>query len=269
MSRIRRYFADTDIGQLHYRRIDGPDDSPHRPVLCLHQSPRSSREFAPFMERMGSDRTVIAIDTPGHGESALPPENPPVTIQDYARLIWQAVGSLDLGPIDIFGNHTGAKVAIEMAHQQPASVRHIIMISALVLSPEEQKEFEDMFQPIPLDDEGSRFKHMWETAQKYRSPGMSLEMLAENMAEGLRAGEAYEWGHAAAFAYNAYFPDVVQSLPHRITVFNPADLLFDLTPRVAPLLQNGEIIDRLDWAHGALGVHTKSIVDAVREVLSP
>lgn len=267
MTVIRRGFADTDIGQLHYRRVDGPPDSPHRPLLCLHQSPRSSREFVPFIELTGQDRTVISIDSPGHGESALPPGDPPVTIQDYARLIWQAMESFDIGKVDIFGNHTGAKVAVEMAHQKSDHVEQILMMSALVLSDDEQAGFADMFQPVPLDEAGTRFTHIWSLINQYRAPGLTLAKMAENLAETLRAGDAYEWGHQAAFAYNAFFPDVVKSLPHRITVFNPKDMLFEYTPRVAPLLQNGEVIDREDWTGGVLQINPESVAEAVRERL--
>ncbi len=265
MNRVRRQFIDTDMGQIHLRKAG--DLSSETPLICLHQSPKSSREFVPFMEAICGDRPVIALDSPGHGESDIPPEAPPVTIQDYARTLWQVIDALGLETIDLFGNHTGAKVAVEMAHQKPQNVRYILLMSALVLSKDEQKQFEDMFQPIPLDDEGTRFHHMWTQIQKYRTPGMTLEHMATSFAENLRAGEAYEWGHRAAFAYNQYFPDVVASLPHRITVFNPKDMLFEWTPRVAPLLKNGSVIDRADWGHDVLNVFPDSVAEAVKAEL--
>lgn len=266
MAEIRRQFADTDIGQIHMR-ICRPDNPTRPPLICLHQSPKSSREYADFMTAASDDRIIVALDSPGQGESALPPADPPVRIQDYARLLWQAVETLDLGQVDLFGNHTGAKVAVEMAHQKPASVRKIIMMSALVLTPEEQKDFEDQFQPIPLDEEGTRFKHIWEQIAKYGASVMTLEQRAESLAENIRGGEAYEWGHRAAFAYNADFPDVVANLPQEITVLNPGDMLYDWTPRVATLLKNGQIIDLPDWGHAALMVNAVDVVRVVKDVL--
>ncbi len=268
MAKPRRRFVDTDIGQIHMR-ITAPDAPKYLPLICLHQSPKSSREFERFMTSVSTERIVIAVDSPGHGESDLPPETPPVCIQDYARIIWQAVDQLSLkvAQFDLFGNHTGAKVAVEMAHQQQSRVRKIVMISALVLSPEEQKTFADQFSPIALDDAGSRFTHIWEQIRKYGGDVMTLEQRALSFAENIRAGEAYEWGHRAAFAYNAYFPDIIASLPHEITVLNPQDMLYEWTPRVEPLLKNGRVLDCPDWGHDALNVNTKDVIKVVEEVL--
>lgn len=262
----RRRFADTEIGQIHMR-VCRPENPVRPPLICLHQSPKSGREFEGFMSAISDDRIVIALDSPGQGESALPPENPPVTIQDFARILWQAVETLNLGQVDLLGNHTGAKVAVEMAHQKPDRVRKIVMVSALVLTPDEQKQFDGQFQPIALDEAGTRFTHIWEQITKYGRDVMTLEQRAESFAENLRGGEAYEWGHRAAFAYNAHFPDVISNLPHDITVLNPKDMLYEWTPKVAPLLKNGRIIDCPEWGHAALMVNTDDVVKVVRDVL--
>lgn len=248
MAKITRQFVDGPFGQVHVRMCGEPNDLP--PVICLHQSPKSSREFTKILPYLAKDRFCIAIDNPGHGESDLPPSEKDATIENYAKSAWVAIQALGYDSIDILGHHTGAKVGVEMAYQQPKNVRHIVMVSALVLSQEEQDGFKDMFTPIPLDEEGTRFKTMWERAVKHRGPGLSLEDLAASFAENLRAGEAYEWGHQAAFSYNAHFPTRVKELPHRITVINPGDMLYELTPRVLPLLKNGELVDKPDWGFG-------------------
>jgi len=97
-----------------------------------------------------------------------------------------------LGKIDMLGHHTGAKVATEMAFQRPNDTGSIVMVSALVLTEQEREDFASQFQPIPLDEAGTRFTHMWAQAIKYRGPNVSLEQLAFSVAENLRSGEAYE-----------------------------------------------------------------------------
>lgn len=263
-SNIRRGFIDAPYGQLHYR-IAGKRNA-LRPLLCLHQSPKSSREFIEFMEVASQERLVVSIDSPGHGESDVPSE--PMSIEEFAREFWAAIDVLELGTVDIFGHHTGAKIATEMAYQKPEAVGGIIMGSALVLNVEERENFKSMFQPIPLDKAGTRFSHMWAQSIKYRDPKISLEKLAASMAENLRAGEAYEWGHKAAFQYNEIFEDRIKSLPHRIIVLNPADMLFDYTPRVAPLLQNGEVIDHPEWGSGFMQVDPEGTYAAVKSALA-
>ena len=263
-NKVRRGFVDAPYGQMHYRIAGKRNDL--RPLLCLHQSPKSSREFIEFMEVASRERLVIAIDSPGHGESDLP--TAPMSIEDFSRELWAAVDALELGTVDIFGHHTGAKVATEMACQRPNDIVGIVMGSALVLSIAEREGFKSMFKPIPLDEDGTRFSHIWAQSIKYRDPKISLEKLASSMAENLRAGEAYEWGHEAAFKYNEVFEARIKSLSHRITVLNPADMLFEYTPRVAPLLQNGQVIDYPKWGSGFMQVDPEGTYEAVKSALA-
>jgi len=263
MTEIRRQFIDSDYGQMHIRTAGKATDI--RPLICLHQSPKSSREFIELMKVASDDRLVIAIDSPGHGESDVPRVK--MDMEGFARSIWAAIDTLKLGKIDLLGHHTGAKVATEMTFQRPDDIGNIVMISTLVLTDAERDAFKSQFQPIPLDETGTRFKHMWAQSIKYRGPNVTLEQLAASMAENLRAGEAYEWGHEAAFNYNDHFPTHIAALSHRITVLNPADMLFEYTPRVGKLLQNGEVIDHPEWGFGFMDVHTVDAVKAIKAAL--
>lgn len=267
MNGIRRSFVDGPFGQVHIR-MAGPDISTHLPLVCLHQSPKSGREFLKFMREASQARLVIAIDNPGHGESDLPPSESDATIENYARSAWAVIDALGYDKVDLLGHHTGAKVATEMAYQRGDNVRRIVMVSALVLTPEEQADFKSQFQPIPIDEAGTRFKQMWEKCVEHRGIGVSLTDLADSFAENLRAGDAYEWGHQAAFNYNAHFPSRVKTLPHKIIVLNPGDMLFNLTPRVAPLLQNGEIIDHPEWEFGFMDAFAQDAAVAVERALN-
>jgi len=130
MTDIRRQFIDSDYGQMHIRKAGQPSDI--NPLICLHQSPKSSREFIEFMKVASDDRLVIAVDSPGHGESDIPEIQ--MDIEGFARSIWAVIGALKLGKVDLLGHHTGAKVATEMAFQKPESVGGIVMVSALVLT---------------------------------------------------------------------------------------------------------------------------------------
>lgn len=263
MIKIRRQFVDADYGQMHMRVAGAPSDK--RALLCLHQSPKSSREFINFMPLAATDRQVIAIDSPGHGESDIP-ENP-IGIEGYAREIWSAIDALGLKNIDIVGYHTGSLVGAEMAAQRPKSVGGIVMISATVLTPEEDAAFAAQFEPVPLDEAGTRFSNMWAKCIKYRGKGVSLENLAFLMAEYLRAGDDYERGHQAAFQYTAQFITHLRTLPHKITVLNPNDLLFEYTKRAAPLLRNGAVVDHMEWELGFLDTDPHGAVKAVISAL--
>ena len=127
---MRRQFVDTDFGQIHVR-TSGAAKPGVLPLVLLHQSPKSAREFEHFIAASG-DRAIIAPDTLGHGESDMPPSSPDVTIQDYAKCQLQALDALGVAKADLFGNHTGALVAAEMARQQPELIGQIIIIIIII-----------------------------------------------------------------------------------------------------------------------------------------
>lgn len=266
MARPIRKFVDGQHGQIHLR-VAQPTKERQRPLACLHMSPKSGRIFAKFIEQASNDRIVMAHDYPGFGESDPPSHTPPISIEDYAQSLWDVVDALKLGVIDIVGYHTGSEVAAEAAHQRPEQVGGIVMISAPVFSSDELRQMHETYKHIPLDIEGTRFRTMWENVVHHRGPGTELESMAMSFAENLRAGENYEWGHRAAFEYATKYPDVVASLPHRITVLMPGDELAEFTPRIAPYLSNGEIVTHPEWGHGFLDAHTEAAVAAVKSAL--
>ncbi len=267
--KLRRSFLDGRFGQVHVRTATPVSAvSPvHRPLVCLHMSPKSGRSYARFMQHAATDRIVVAPDYPGHGESDPPPPDPHVTIEDYAGSIWEVVDGLLLGSVDLLGYHTGSEVAAEAARQRPEQVGRIVMISAPVFTAAELEKVQQLFLPVPLDEAGSRFQKMWALILQHRAPGTTLEMAAASFAENLRGGENYEWGHRAAFAYAARFADVVAGLSQRITVLNPADDLHEQTLRIAPRLKNGEVIECPEWGHGFLDLHTEAAVAVVKKAL--
>lgn len=267
MAEPKRQFIDGEYGQIHLR-VAAPDNPVEPPLYCLHMSPKSSRQFVNFMRAASNDRVVVASDYPGYGESDPPPEEPHVEIPDYARSVWQVADALGHTKVDLLGHHTGGLVAAEMAHQTQERVNKIVMVSAPILTEEERIEFDKFFSPIPLDDEGTRFNIMWERINHFKGPGMTLEMMADSMAENLRGGENYEWGHRAAFAYCKRFEEVVSDLPHRITVLNPQDELFEHTKRIQQMLRNGEVIDHPEWGHGFLDAFTDDAVKSVKAALA-
>ena len=250
MSTVRRGYIDGDYGQIHVRKCKARAASGKPPLFCLHQSPKSSGEFEAFLTSASGERDVIAADYPGYGLSDAPPSEGDASIKMYARAMWQMADAFGLGPIDLFGNHTGGMVAVEMAQQRPADVHAIAMISASVLTEEECDAFRKIFVPIPLDEAGTRFEKMWQSIRTHRGPGMTLDMMAGSLAMNLMGGEAYEWGHVAAFDYSAAFETAIQTLPHRLTILNPADMLQEITRRAETLVRNGEVIECPDWGIG-------------------
>jgi pimeloyl-ACP methyl ester carboxylesterase len=249
--RPRRTYVDGCFGQIHVRLAQ--PKAAHRPALyCLHQSPKSGLEFEAFAVAAGTDRVVVAPDYPGYGLSDPPPAKSDATIERYASEMWRVADELGHDRIDLLGNHTGSKVAAAMAMQEPGRVRAIVMVSAAILTPEEQKAFTRYFAPTPLDRQGTRFKIQWKRVVQHAGPGVTLDMMARSFLQNQMGGEGYEWGHAAAFAYGASFEHALKSIQAPLFVLNPADDLQVATRRAAGLLRKGCIVEVPQWGHGFL-----------------
>ena len=94
--RVIRQFCDGPFGQVHVRRAGDTGNKPG--LVCLHMSPKSGRSFADILPYLAGERRVLAPDNPGHGESDLPPAQPPVTLEDYARSMWAALEDSSMPP---------------------------------------------------------------------------------------------------------------------------------------------------------------------------
>ena len=119
---VGRSYLPTRHGRLLVRRIPGTG----RPLVMLHASPTSSALLEPLMRELAVSRPVIALDTAGNGDSDAPPGGGPFAIADFAGIVNGALDNLELGEVDIYGTHTGALIATEVALTRPA-VRRLIL----------------------------------------------------------------------------------------------------------------------------------------------
>ncbi|GAA0948418.1 alpha/beta hydrolase [Nonomuraea longicatena] len=111
-----------DGGSLHYvKGGSGPV------VVLLHGWPQTWKMWRPVMPALAREFTVVAIDLPGLGDSAiLPGGYDKVTI---AQRIRQAVKRLGFtGPVGIMGHDLGALIAYSYARDFPADVSRIAPI---------------------------------------------------------------------------------------------------------------------------------------------
>ena len=96
---VRRAFADTPPGPIHYRAAGcGPA------VLLLHQTPRSSDEYRDVIPLLAGRRRVVAMDTIGYGDSYRPART--CGIEDYARGALGLLDALGIARTAVVGHHT-------------------------------------------------------------------------------------------------------------------------------------------------------------------
>ena len=116
---IRCGYVDTRDGQLHYREAAGTAPA----IVFLHQTASSSSSFQRVMQRLRLPNRLVALDTPGFGSSFAPRGWPKMA--DYARWTIEALDALGVKRFHVFGQHTGANLAGELALRHPARVEVI------------------------------------------------------------------------------------------------------------------------------------------------
>ena len=156
MTRVRRGFADIEEGQIHYHEAGAGE----RPFVMIHGSPISSRTVLPFITRLASSRRVIAPDTLGNGHSSPPaPEKPDIPYLADAHL--RALDALGVGQFDLYGHHTGAKLAVEIAITHPDRVGKLIMDGSSVRAPDDREMLLSGIRPIEINDDGTHLLRAW------------------------------------------------------------------------------------------------------------
>ncbi|MBI3951633.1 MAG: alpha/beta hydrolase [Acidobacteria bacterium] len=211
MVTIKQRYAYAGQRRIHYRRA-----GQGAPLVLLHASPGSSFSLQWLIKRLADQRTVIAIDTPGYGESTgLGLEKP--EIADYAAALAESLNVLKLDRIDLYGSHTGAKIALEFAVRHPARVRRLVLDGVALFTPEERAEVLEHYTPsLTPQWDGSHLVRAWAMRRDmhifwpwYRRSAEarlvadmpSPEALHGMVVDFLRAGANYWQGYHAAFRY--------------------------------------------------------------------
>lgn len=193
--RVRRAFADTPEGQIHYRTAgDGP------PVLLLHQTPRSSDEYHDVIPLLARGLRVLAMDTIGYGDSYKP--RGLSAIEDYGR---GAIGFLDALGVPraaVVGHHTGAVIGVELAAAYPERVERLVLSASPYVDAEdrERRQSRPPIDGVELHEHGHHLAELWGRRKGFYPAGRH-DLLTRFVIDALRAGEKAEEGHRAVNAY--------------------------------------------------------------------
>ncbi|MSO66086.1 MAG: alpha/beta hydrolase [Alphaproteobacteria bacterium] len=267
VGRLRKRYVDGRWGQVHLR-VTEPEHPSARPIVCLHQSPLSSRSYETFMREMAGDRRVFAIDTPGYGESD-PPPAPIASIAEYAAGHGEVVDALGLGEIDIVGTHTGARMAVELALQRPKQVRHLVLVGCSCYSDEERERQRSWNEASFKATEGSNGEHLvttWKNWSQFRWEGVSDAMIERYVSDSIRDRSRATWALQAVFAHD--MSARVRLVDQPVLIFNVRDDIYEATKRAGPLLKRGRVVDMSPAGLWLLEVKTAEVARMVREFLA-
>nr|WP_172340561.1 alpha/beta hydrolase [Novosphingobium sp. SG751A] len=112
---------------MHYRHGgEGAFAGAADALLVLHPSPVSSRQMVRMVEGLVPLGRVIAPDTAGCGDSDPLLQEAPA-IADYAAALRDLMDALGLGRVLVYGMHTGAAIAAELAILAPDRVVGVVV----------------------------------------------------------------------------------------------------------------------------------------------
>ena len=156
MRSVKKIYVDTPSGQVHCRISSGTASA----ILFLHQTASSSRCYEQLMKRLAVPNKLVAIDTPGFGESFEPSGWP--SVRAYCRTIMEVMDGLGADRFHIFGHHTGATFALEIAGTWPQRTQSIVLAGVPFMSPREREELAaEHGKPLPIARDGSHLLANW------------------------------------------------------------------------------------------------------------
>jgi pimeloyl-ACP methyl ester carboxylesterase len=190
-----RGYADTPLGQLHY-----VEQGAGRPVLLLHQTPRSWDEFREVQPLLAAGARTVAMDMIGFGLS--PSSPPPQTIERMAEGAFALLDALGIDSVVVLGHHTGGAVAIEMAATDPARIDGLVLSSAPLTDAAYRRTHANGVgvDEAEIQDDGSHLGTLWHQRHPYYPPSRP-DVLNRFIRDALAPGVDPAEGHRACARY--------------------------------------------------------------------
>jgi pimeloyl-ACP methyl ester carboxylesterase len=192
---IKRGFVDTPEGQIHYAMT-----GQGKPVLLLHQTPRSWDEYRDVLPILGEKYWAIAMDTVGFGDSYKPAERG--SIEQYARGVIRFLDAMSINRISIVGHHTGGVIAVEVAAAYPERIEKLVLSSTPYVDAEDRKrrKTHPPIDAVDFKEDGSHLTELWRKRMPFY-PKNRPDLLTRFVIDALKLGDRVEEGHQAVNAF--------------------------------------------------------------------
>ena len=234
---IQRHYRDIDDRQLHYRSAGDPS----RPTLVLfHQSPSHSAMYEPLMAELADDFYLLAPDSPGFGESDPLPDGG-FDLASVAILMATWLNSVAPGPCFLFGHHTGASIAVELAATVPGLARAMALSGPPLLNDAQRESLPALAAMPAADGEGSHISALWRRLRE-KDATVPLSISERELRSALRAGPLWEASYRAVAAHD--FEQRLASIDCPVLVYaGSEDPLYGSVDPTVAALSNGRRAD--------------------------
>ena len=103
------------------------------PIILVHGFTCSLSDWSSQLPSLSDRYRCVAIDLPGHGDSAAPRE---ATIETLANSVNYMLDKLSLDEVVLIGHSMGCRVITEMARQSRARVRGLVYVDGSLVADE-------------------------------------------------------------------------------------------------------------------------------------
>lgn len=274
MEALRRGFVDLAEGQIHYRSAGA--EGARAALAMIHQSPGSSKQLEGLMRHLGRRRRVLAPDTPGNGDSDPHPDPAP----DIPALAGSAFAALDRllpGRFDLYGSHTGASIAMEIAIAHPDRVRRLVIDGMGLYAAAEQDDILGRYaREIAPDLEGTQLMKVWHfcrdqylfwpyynrSAEGRLPNGLpDAETFHDFVVEVMKAMRTYHRSYRAAFRHPKRARLPLLRLPVLVAC-SPSDMLRQYHDEVAALVPGARRAELPAWSDPEFEAGTAAVIEA-------
>lgn len=193
---MNKRYVNSRFGQLHV-----VEEGAGRPVVLLHQTPRSWDEYRDVLPIVGREAHAVAIDTVGYGASAQPPHGQSVEV--FADGVEDVIDALGLERPVLVGHHTGGVIALEVAARRPSTISGLVLSGTPYVDEARRREVASSRPPIDFVEvaaDGSHLTVLWNRRRRFY-PADRPDLLSRYVADAARVIEHVEEGHRAVNAY--------------------------------------------------------------------
>jgi pimeloyl-ACP methyl ester carboxylesterase len=192
---LRRRYVDTSRGQVHIA-----EGGSGEPVLFLHQTPRSWREYQEVLPIALRRVRAIAMDTIGFGQSA--PLTEPMSIEVFADVVSDVIAALGIDSVHLVGHHTGGVIAVEVAAAHPEQVRSLVLSATPYVDAARRAQVSARppIDHVEPDRDGGHLTALWAHRRPFYGDGQE-RFLDVYVADALATIDVVEDGHRAVNAY--------------------------------------------------------------------
>lgn len=257
---IKKAYVDTSQGQIHYRYSVSASETGRPSLVLLHQTPSSSVMYEPLMIELAQDYKVFAFDLPGFGESEELVAK--LTIGVVAECLLEAMCQLQIEDYFLFGHHTGASIAVEMASYQPLAVKSLALSGPPLLNEALRQLLPSKATAIPLSDDGTHLNAMWERIQG-KDKNASLTLMTREVRLALALGERYPQAYDAVIEHPMGERLAALQVPTLI-LSGTEDPLYGQLGAAAKLISNCRQFVLEDAGTYSCETHTKEIAEELR-----